>query len=226
MIEFSDSRLTCLKSIPAQLEQFSIGDAKEADIRAGFDCMGDALLYFNKRTFGSVENGYTVEEMRRFFGKYFLKENNVSPEFAGELMKIKKALLGGSTEHITKDEVVRLIEILKVTRDEAVELAPHMKILLSAKDQKKADWDKITAAVAQLRRGLLRLLEKLKLLNQNTVLKMLKKLFQDLLILFAAERPLRLIIYIANGCPWLNLLKMYYWVRVLTLWICHNGVPA
>lgn len=177
VIEFSDSRLTCLKSIPVQLEQFSIGDAKEADIRAGFDCMGDALLYFNKRTFGSVENGYTVEEMRRFFGKYFLKENNVSPEFAGELMKIKKALLGGSTEHITKDEVVRLIEILKVTRDQAVELAPHMKILLSAKDQKKADWDKITAAVTQLRRGLLRLLEKTQIAKSEYSFEDAKKAF-------------------------------------------------
>lgn len=167
VIEFSDSRLACLKSIPAQLEQFSIGEATENEIRDGFDCMGEALLYFNKRTFGSVENGYTVEEMRRFFGKYFLKENNVSPQFAAELMKIKKALLGGSTEHITKDEVVRLVEILKVTRDEAVELAPHMKILLSAKDQKKAEWDKITAAVAQLRRGLQRLLEKTQIAKSD-----------------------------------------------------------
>ncbi|NUN05244.1 MAG: hypothetical protein HUU57_05740 [Bdellovibrio sp.] len=177
VIEFSDSRLVCLKSIPAQLEQFSIGEAKENEIRAGFDCMADALLYFNKRTFGSVENGYTVEEMRRFFGKYFLKENNVSPEFAGELMKIKKALLGGSTEHITKDEVVRLVEILKVTRDEAVELAPHMKILLSAKDQKKADWDKITAAVAQFRRGLLRLLEKTQIAKSEYSFEDAKKAF-------------------------------------------------
>lgn len=160
VIEFSDSKLACLKQIPDQLRKFSVGEAKESEIRGGFDCMGEALRYFNKRTFGSVQNGYTVEEMRRFFGKYFLKENNVSPEFAAELMKIKKALVGGAVSHITKDEVQRLVELLNIVRDEAVELAPHVRVLLNPKDQQKAEWDAITLAITQLRRSSDRLIEK------------------------------------------------------------------
>ncbi|WP_374073750.1 hypothetical protein [Bdellovibrio bacteriovorus] len=158
VIEFSDARFACLKDLPTQLKKFSVGDAVESDVRGGVDCMNEALRYFNKRTFGSIESGYTVEEMRKFFGKYFLKENNVSPEFAAELMKIKRALLGGSTLYITKDEIVRLIEILNIVRDEAVQLAPHMKVLLSQSDQKTAEWEKITSATAQLRTSLQRLL--------------------------------------------------------------------
>ncbi|MEK2645879.1 hypothetical protein [Bdellovibrio sp. BCCA] len=158
VIEFSDARFACLKDIPNQLQKYSVGDAVEKDVRDGFDCMTDALKYFNKRTFGSVENGYTVEEMRKFFGKYFLKKNNVSPEFAAELMKIKKALLGGSTLYITKDEIVRLIDILNIVRDEAVQLAPHVKILLNQTSQKSAEWEKITSATSQLRTSLQRLL--------------------------------------------------------------------
>lgn len=165
VIEFSDSKLACLKVIPDQLKKFSVGEAKEEEIRGGFDCMGEALRYFNKRTFGSVQNGYTVEEMRRFFGKYFLKENNVSPEFAAELMKIKKVLVGGATTHITKDEVQRLVDLLEVVRDEAVELAPHVRVLLNAKDQQRAEWDTITAAITQLRRSSDRLIEKTQIVK-------------------------------------------------------------
>ncbi|KHD88164.1 MAG: hypothetical protein OM95_10365 [Bdellovibrio sp. ArHS] len=160
VMELSDARFKCLQSLPQQLQKFSVGEAQEQDIRDGADCMTEALLYFNKRTFGSLPNAYTVEEMRKFFGKYFLKENNVSPQFAAELMKIKRALLGGSTTYITKEEIVHIVEIMKVVRDEAVLLAPHIKILLNQKTQNTAEWEQISQATDQLRRALQRLLEK------------------------------------------------------------------
>lgn len=167
VIEFSDQRLVCLKDIPSHLKKFSVGEAQGREVRAGFDCMTEALRTFNKRTFGSERNIYSVDEMRRFFGKYFLKENNVTPEFAAELMKIKKALLGGSNQSISKDEIVRLIEILNVVRDEAADLAPHIKVLLSKNDLKKVEWVTITKATAQLRKSLQRLLVNTQIVNSE-----------------------------------------------------------
>lgn len=167
VIEFSDQRFACLQNIPDQLEKFSIGTAEEREIRQGFDCMAEALTYFNRKTYGSLQNAYTVEEMRRFFGKYFLKKNNVTPEFAAELMKIKRALLGGSTGHITKDEIVNLVEFLRLMRDEAVELAPHVKVLLTQTEQKSTNWEQISSAIDQLRRSLKRLLEKTQIAKSD-----------------------------------------------------------
>lgn len=167
VIEFSDTKFACLQVIPEQLQKFSLGEAEEAEIRQGFDCMTQALTYFNKKTFGSLENAYTVEEMRKFFGKYFLKKNNVTPEFAAELMKIKRALVGGTTGHITKDEIVRLIELLALLRDESVELSPHVKILLNQKEQTKAEWEQISTSIDQLRRSLRRLLEKTQIAKSD-----------------------------------------------------------
>lgn len=175
VIEFSDAKLACLKNIPAQLKKFSVGDLEEQEVRVGFSCMTDALLYFNKRTYGSLENAYTVEEMRKFFGKYFLKQNNVSPEFANELMKIKRALLGGTTTYITKEEIVRLVDIMNVVRDEAVELTPHMKILLNQKTQKTVEWEAISRATDQLRRSLHRLIEKTQIGKSDYSFEDLKK---------------------------------------------------
>lgn len=159
VIEFSDTRFTCLKEVPAQLKNLSIGEAHEGEIRAGFDCLTQALTYFQKRTFGSAENGgYKVEEMRRFFGKYFLKENNVTEDFAADLMKIKKALLGGSTTHLSKMEISQLIELLQVTRDELVRLAPHIKLLLKRDSTQKPSWEEVSVATEKLRVSLQRLL--------------------------------------------------------------------
>ncbi|MDG0816181.1 hypothetical protein [Bdellovibrio svalbardensis] len=160
VLNFSNDRLSCLKQLPTHLKDFSIGEAKEKDIRGSFDCARDALLYFKNKTYGSVPNAYTVDEVRNFFAKYFLKENNVSPEFSAELMKIKKALLGGSESYITKDEIVRLVDLLAIVRDEAVQLSPHMKVLLNQAKDKGTNWDQVSAATEQLRFSFQRLLEK------------------------------------------------------------------
>ncbi|XGC79632.1 hypothetical protein ACES2L_09865 [Bdellovibrio bacteriovorus] len=167
VIEFSDTRFKCLQVLPAQLKRYSIGEARAEEVLEGFNCMSDALRYFNKRTFGSIDGGYTVEEMRRFFGKYFLKQNNVTPEFAAELMKIKRALLGGSVAYITKDEITRLIDILNAVRDEAVVLAPHMKVILLGSKKGELPWEKISAATEQLRVSLQKLLERTQIAKSD-----------------------------------------------------------
>lgn len=163
VLEFSNQRLACLKEVPSQLKDFSVGEASEKRVRGAFDCTKDALIYFRDKTYGSVPGAYTVEEMRNFFGKYFLKENNVSPEFAGELMKIKKALLGGSDSYLTKEEINRLVSLLDILRDEAVLLSPHMKILLNQANDKATTWEQVSAATEQLRFTLQRLLDKTQL---------------------------------------------------------------
>lgn len=159
VIEFADTRFACLQKVPNQIRKFSVGEAEESEIRGGFDCVTEALRYFNKRTFGSAQEGYTSEEMRKFFGKYFLKENNVSPEFAAELMKLKRALLGGAASSITKEEIVQMIDVLNILRDEFIRLAPHMKVLLQQGRDEVVDWDKVTTATEQLRKSLQRLLD-------------------------------------------------------------------
>ncbi|MEN0060491.1 MAG: hypothetical protein AAGB31_16745, partial [Bdellovibrio sp.] len=175
VLEFSEKRFACLQKLPEQLKKFSVGEASEQEIRGGYDCLREALKYFNKRTFGSIEGAYTGEEMRNFFGKYFLKKNNVTSEFTAELMKIKQALLGGSDLSITKIEIHRLVEILGVLRDESVLLSPHMKILLSQAQQQKAGWPAISAAVEQLRKSFQKLLSQTDLAKSRYSFADLKK---------------------------------------------------
>jgi hypothetical protein len=160
VIELSDTRFKCLRTLPKTLKDFSVGEAKPQEIRSSFDCVREALIYFQKKTYGSIPDAYTADEMRSFFGKYFLKENNVSPEFALELMKAKAALLGGSTRYITKTELSVLVDVFATMRDEAVDVAPHIRILLMQAEKSEKQWDLIAAGIAQLRKSLHPILEK------------------------------------------------------------------
>lgn len=162
-LHFANDKLVCLKDVPASLKRLTTGDAESKEIITSVDCLRQALVYFQKKTYGKQSNAYTVEEMRRFFSKYFLKENVVTPEFALELMKIKKALLGGSSNNLTKDEITRLVDVLAILRDEAVDLAPHIKLLLLKTSVDEANWQQVSAATEQLRVGAQRLLEKTEL---------------------------------------------------------------
>ncbi len=157
VIELSDEKFACLQSLPNSLENFTLGIAHEQEIRSSIDCLSEALRYFQKRTFGSEVGAYTVDEMRRFFSKYFLKENVVTPEFATELMKIKASLLGGSIRHITKLELSGLIQLLDIVKEESIQLAPHMKVLINQKSL-ETDISKVNQSTNQLRKSLHRLL--------------------------------------------------------------------
>lgn len=160
VIELSDAKFKCLSSLPKTMKEFSVGEAPPSDIRASFDCVREALIYFQKKTYGSVPDAYTANEMRSFFGKYFLKENNVSPEFARDLMKAKAALLGGSTKFITKTEISILVDLFATMREEAVDVAPHIRILLMQAEKNEKQWEPIAAGIAQLRKSLHPILEK------------------------------------------------------------------
>lgn len=189
VIEFSDERFACLQKLPGQIKKFSVGDAQESEIRSGVGCMSEALLYFNKRTFGSLEGAYTVEEMRKFFGKYFLKQNNVSPQFAAELMKIKRVLLGGSIDYLTKEEIIRLVDILAVVRDEAVQLTPHMKILLNQPVKSKIEWENVSEAIEQLRHSLQRLLVNTQIVKSEYGFEDVKKALVGFAEFVKGEEP-------------------------------------
>lgn len=162
VIDLPNPELEKLKKLPEITKEISVGEASESDVRDIFETLQYALSYFQKRTRGSAENGYSVEDMRKFFGKYFLKENNVSPELAQEAMKLKKALLGGSEKWLTKEEISQVIDLLGTLKEETVLLTPHMKILLMKTDQ-KTDWNQVSAATDQLRRSFQRLLKETQL---------------------------------------------------------------
>lgn len=179
VIEISGSQFTCLQKLPDEWKKFFIGEGQEKEIVDSFNCLTDAFRNFQKRTFGSVEGGYTSDDLRKFFGKYFLKENDITPEFADELMKFKRVILGGSDSYLTKEELLQLIELLNVLREESIQLLPHMKTLLFKSNVESLKWEDISTSSEQLRVSLQKLLGKTQVAAVEYTFNDLKKLFYD-----------------------------------------------
>lgn len=129
VIAVSDPKLDCLKQVPENIKKYLINDLSSEQTRSTINCVQEAANLFNRRTKGSGGDSYKTDELRAFFQEYFLKENTASPELAKELMKLKKALVGGSDEVITKTEIKKLVELLEVLKTEAVALQPSIRLI-------------------------------------------------------------------------------------------------
>jgi len=177
-IEMSNVRFGCLQALPEEITKFLHGTVKDKDIHSGFECTKDALLYFKDKTTGTYADAYSMEDLRNFFGKYFLKKNNVSSEFGRELFKLKQVLLGGSDKNITKAEIQRLIEILDVIRDQAIKIAPYVPTLLA--EAKNPTWEQVDKAAAQLGDSTWQLFKKINIANSTYTFDDLKEFMNGL----------------------------------------------
>lgn len=179
VIELSDERLKCMNQLPGTIKSFMDGRADEKDIRGSFGCLRDGFKYFRQRTRGSAEDGYTSTDLRTFFGKYFLKENNISPELADGLMQMKAAVLGGSSTSITKPEIDRMIELFKTLEDGIVDLAPHVKILLM-QERGPVSEERLHEAIRQTQRAMMNVLSKIDLESSGYTFEETQKLIAAL----------------------------------------------
>lgn len=162
VIEFKTQKFECLQTLPDQVRAFADGRADSQQIESLFSCSKSALQYFNEKTFGKMQNAYTPQEIRSFFGKFFLKDNNFSKDFAFQVMKLKQILIGGSEQYITKDELSDVLQILDVLKEESLKLSPYLKILLLKSDEKHK-WQEISVASTQLSKSLQKILVKTRL---------------------------------------------------------------
>ena len=157
VIDLSSQDLGKVSELPDNFAKIFQGQFSDQQIRDTFDNLQYALQYFMTRTKGSSDTAYSTEDMRSFFGKYLLK-STMSPSLAQAMMKLKKAMIGGSDQWLTKTEITRLISIVAALENETVSLNAYIKILTFKLDT-TADWNKINAAVAQFRSSVQKMLK-------------------------------------------------------------------
>jgi hypothetical protein len=129
-LQLESAKFICLKDLPAHLSKFAEGSLQEKELRDGLDCTRQALTFFSDKTIGSNRDGYSPEDLRRFFGKYFLKENNLTLGLMIQIFKVKKMLFGGTDDNFTKPEIAKVVNLLDVLKEPLVSLAPFMPVVL------------------------------------------------------------------------------------------------
>lgn len=126
-------QVECLKEFSDNVALFVENELPEQKVNDTFTCMLKAIDLFQKKTIGSGGDSYKTKELKEFFEVYFIKDVNISQTLADEMMKFKKALVGGEDTLLTKAEIKKLTAILSVLQTEAIELQKNMPLILFKK---------------------------------------------------------------------------------------------
>lgn len=139
VIELSDGSFSCLNDVPGTLRDLFGGQATEAKLDGSLTCLEQALVYFKEKTKGSHGEAYSGEDFRKFFGKHFLKKDNISSPFMAEILKLKSGLIGGSPDIFTKSEITRLAQLVALLKKELKTLLPYQRIIFLKETSVKSE---------------------------------------------------------------------------------------
>ncbi len=130
VLRFNSDRFACLSKVPETLRSLNSEESSPENLEESLVCLETSLTYFKKRTKGTVPDGYSVQDIRSFFGNYLGDKDRVSDQMAAQMMKVKKALFGGTELIIAKSELQGLIDLVANIRQEIPNLKPVWSIML------------------------------------------------------------------------------------------------
>lgn len=118
----------CISGFRQTITRYFRGDVGEGENRRFWDCLASAANTFAQYTEGKSGDRYQARELQRFVEDYFLGELKLSDELVAELFEVKRVIVGGSTDSVTRGELRGLIQVLHRLRDITSGLIPSMKV--------------------------------------------------------------------------------------------------
>ncbi len=135
-----DKELEGLKNLPSYLSRFIKDELPPREVPIPFQLLDRALEKLATMVHCSeVKEVCTAQEMQHFFNSYFLKENQISNEFLLQVMKVKTAIVGGSATVLSKEEIGKFQDFLKLVHSQANLLIGSMKVLTFQSSPQAAD---------------------------------------------------------------------------------------
>lgn len=118
----------CLSKVGDVFGRFAQGTANDIEIKSSWTCVISAVEDFRRYVRGRSEDRYSSEELASFLEKNFLEKGHteISPALQKELMKFKQLFVGGSSEYISRSELVTVNEVLTMFQDVSLRLNPYM----------------------------------------------------------------------------------------------------
>ncbi len=166
-IEVKKDSLKCLKNLSTQVKSYLNAESTDTDIDTTFACLDTTLAEFQKRAEGSeVANAFNEDDLFQIF-KTFLSDANISREATTDLLKLKRGMLGGSENSLTKTEITQLRDLLKVLKPELHLLLPYAKLFQFTSVDKLHSKEHIATGFKQLNVTLKKLLAASQLSRSN-----------------------------------------------------------
>ena len=158
-VTIKSSTLGCLKTLPLGFQHYLRDESNAEEVEQNFQCLNKALDLFVLFT---KEQTYTDDQLRGFFNRYLLKQQQISPEFMAEIMKLKAFVIGGSNRTLSKSEIAGLQKFLSTVKEEVQKLRGNVKMLILQETPEKITNERFDQVQTLARAGFLRLVNESK----------------------------------------------------------------
>lgn len=123
------SENSCIQNMGVFMEAYFKAETQKHEVVEFFECLQKSFVMFQKNVRGAETEQFKGVELRNFLQDYFLKNKTISDELLLQSMNIKVLFVGGDTTYFTKKELSKLIHLLEVAGEIAVDLIDHMPVL-------------------------------------------------------------------------------------------------
>ncbi|MCM2279177.1 MAG: hypothetical protein NDJ89_13960 [Oligoflexia bacterium] len=171
--------MNCLEGGTQTLVDYFQGIGSDTRMGELWDCLGTSLALFSERTHGEERPDlYSAGELRNFMNEYFLKTSTVPEGLVAELMEFKRTILGGRADRLTREEIVRAREFLKVLKVETLRLKPYLP--LSSANFSRMTPERVADAIATLESVAREIGKALRGAGQSYEFRSLGRFFEEL----------------------------------------------
>jgi hypothetical protein len=133
-IQVSKQSEDCMKDVSEKWKSFLEKSADDKEIDKAFACVDSTMKEFQERVEGRVDaNSFTVEELQKVFDK-FMTGTKIPADATKDLMMLKAAVIGGSSDKLTKKEITEMRKYMEVIKVEAKALMPYVSLLKFKKE--------------------------------------------------------------------------------------------
>lgn len=182
-INVSKQSVNCVSEVSEKWETFLQSSANEKEIDKAFECIDQTMNEFQTRVEGKADaNSFTTEEMQKIFDK-FMKGSKITPEATKDLMVLKAAILGGSTEKVTKSEIADLRQYMELIKAETKALMPYVSLFKFKKESSPFSKKMLQDGFGQLNLSLKNLFRASKFSHSEYQFSDLQKLIENLKVL-------------------------------------------
>lgn len=123
----------CMGNISQTVRSYVLAEMNATQVTYFFDCMKFSFVSFGNymKLEQKDRNIYAATEIRDFLQRYFIRDRVITNELLHEFMNLKKVMVGGNVDRVTKAELMRGVEVLEELKEEALKLNKYMPILNS-----------------------------------------------------------------------------------------------
>ncbi|MFN7454489.1 MAG: hypothetical protein ACK5RO_07495 [Pseudobdellovibrionaceae bacterium] len=146
IVQLNTQEMSCLSKVPAMLTQYFEDQGAPAQTKQIFSCLKTSVESFGKYTRGKDRNLYTAEELKHYFNRYLLKENQMSLELMLSLLKVKQVFLGGEAHILTRKEMESMGIFFDLLEESAQQISGTFKLITFSRQGQAVSLAEITSA--------------------------------------------------------------------------------